>query len=159
MQPLTAAIRFRPGPRYSKYLKWCAGLCGVSLFLAVGLPTLRVIEAQDWSILECQIVQARKSAKRVRASYTYQFEGRSYKGTKIDFGGVNGRMMWLHHQRQFEAVREGRPGPVACYVDPADPSESVILREFSLFHHVTFALFFWGLLAVGPAIVALGQPE
>lgn len=62
--------------------------------------------------------------------YTYEYEGRSYTGTRAALHGGADNIGSYHQQKygELEAYR-GSEEPFRCYVNPARPSESVLFRD------------------------------
>ncbi len=113
------------------------------VFLAIGLgvtygtfvrPLQRQVEARDWVPVEAVVT---KSAVRVHSgddtttysvyiAYRYDFNGQAWQGDRYRFtsGSSSGRFA---KQQVVSAHPVGRK--ITVYVDPADPAESVILRD------------------------------
>ena len=113
-----------------------------AVFLAFGLgflapvfllPVWHMIGALDWERTTCTIASARVhensgsdgSTYRVDVEYHYQFGGRLYHGGRYRFV----RMSSSGRSGKEEAVARLRSNPtVDCWVDPENPSDSVLER-------------------------------
>jgi hypothetical protein len=107
-----------------------AGLAAA--YFGSGRPMLSVYSAQHWQPGQCEIVfsQVTTSGKtsRVDIRYRYSWNDRTYTGTHYDFttGSDN-----INDAAKAEVVNSHKPGQVvACFVNPDDPTQSVINREF-----------------------------
>ena len=120
-------------------------------FLAVK-PIAGLIDAMTWVETECVIVSSRVaenhssdgSTYSVDITYTYERDSRSYRGDRYDFsvGSSSG------YSSKAEVVDSHPPGAeVGCYVDPDDPTRSVIDRSPG--HFLWWSLFPLPFLAVG----------
>lgn len=125
------------------------GVIGVRLFAAVfiligavatwfvGLkPLLQVRAAESWTEVPCKIrtafVDSHKGSKggrtySIKVSYSYSVDGQKYIGDRYSFatGSSSGRE-W--RERAVNALT-AESNPV-CYVNPGNPQESVLVREF-----------------------------
>ena len=123
-------------------------------FLTWG-PIASVLEARSWEETTCVIVSSDVAASygsdsttyRVDIRYTYEAErGETFHGDRYDFsmGSSSG------YEAKARVVEAHPPGSeVTCYVDPKDPSRSVIDRSPG-----TFLL--WGLFPLPFLAVGLG---
>jgi hypothetical protein len=95
---------------------------------------------------------------RNTAEYRYEHDGRIYRGSRVsfDWGADNISDFHQRAQAELESHRaQGRPFP--CFVNPKNPSESVLyrrLRPGKLLFGVIFALVF-NLIGIGGLILAL----
>ena len=67
---------------------------------------------------------------RVSATYTYEYDGREYRGHRVAIGAVAdniGDFQQSLGQELESALAEGRPVPV--WIDPADPTQAVLNRD------------------------------
>ena len=100
-------------------------------------PLLRSLDARGWSETPCQILSAKVKSHSdsdgttysVEISYKYEVNGRKYVGDRYDFIGVSssGR-----HGKQAAVDKYKKAANPVCYVDPDDPSQAVLQRNFSL---------------------------
>lgn len=129
--------------RQQKKMPGCIGYGFFGLFAAVGTvlfyflsvsPLVRIYEARSWIEVPCRILSSEVAEShsddgttyRVAITYDYGFGGRSYTGDRYDFsiGSSSG------YDRKATIVERYPAGlATACYVDPEEPSESVIDRS------------------------------
>ena len=127
-----------------------SGGCGVVILVVFGLlfgaagfgviafttirPLYLLVRAQNWQPAQCEILfsQVERSSKgdtsRINMQYRYTWNDRSFTGKRYDFevGSDN-----IGNAAKNDVVAAHPPGQsVACFVDAADPTESVINREF-----------------------------
>src|SRR5690242_5056520 len=127
-----------------------SGGCGVAILVVFGLlfgaaglgvlgfttirPLYLLLRAQSWQPAQCEILfsQVESSRKgdtsRINMQYRYTWNDRPYTGHRYDFevGSDN-----IGNAAKDAVVAAHRPGQsVACFVNAADPTESVITREF-----------------------------
>ncbi len=112
------------------------------LFLTVGLafgglilgrPVLRMIDAVDWTAVPCEILASRVerldgdegSTYRVALTYRYHVDDRPHVGNRYKFVSMSSS----GYRRKREVVDRLPAGArTTCYVNPADPSDSVVKR-------------------------------
>lgn len=96
-------------------------------------PLRRVLEARSWEPTPCTVVASAVDTQsdsdgatyRVDIAYRYRYGGRQYESNRYDFsvGSSSGR------EGKQAAVDRYQPGEACtCYVDPGDPSRSVLER-------------------------------
>ncbi len=127
----------------------------MSYFLLVR-PVYRLIRATDWVETPCRIISARVEEHAsddghtysIEVEYEYQFGGRLYTGDRYDFlgGSSSGREGKQKVVDRYRAMAQ----PV-CYVNPENPSESVLVRKLSLRYGI--GLFPLVLVAAGAGVV------
>ena len=119
-------------------------IIGPGLFLVVGLgflaifafPAAKVVKARWWLPLECQILASSVAAHSgddgytysVEVTYRYVVDGVEYTGNRYKFlgGSSSGQ------EGKQKVVDSLPPGHVTtCWVDPDDPTESVLDRGLS----------------------------
>ncbi|MCP4642029.1 MAG: DUF3592 domain-containing protein [bacterium] len=92
------------------------------------------------------------------ASYTYEYQGRAYTGTRVAISRSSDNIGSFHQNAHRELSHHRDSGqPFRCYVDPDDPSQAVLYRDlrwemlllYSVFV-VTFGGFGFG--AMGAAV-------
>ena len=101
-------------------------------FFTVG-PALKIYEAQSWSPTPCVVTSSSVASGgddtyAVRIAYTYSVGGGEYHSDRYDFfsGYTSG------YDGKAEVVRQNPAGKNAiCYVNPANPADSVFNREFT----------------------------
>lgn len=141
--------------------------CGVlfgSVFLMAGLafawmtsinPLLKSWSSNSWPETPCTVVKSEidvdrdsdGTTYRPRIEFTYNFDGMAWQSDTFDFTSLN-----RSQARCREIVNAHPVGTrMGCFVNPKDPEEAVILREydFSLFGFI-FPLIF---VAIGLAVV------
>ena len=98
---------------------------------------------------------------QAEASYSYEYGGRTYAGTKVALGGGSDNLGSFQRDAADELSQHKEQGrPFRCYVDPENPADAVLYRELRwplLLLLSVFPLAFplaGGLLSVG-AVVAL----
>ncbi len=115
-------------------------------------PLSSILAARGWTETECVITSSQVeensgsdgSTYRVDIRYTYQDDWGSYEGDRYDFstGSSSG------YAGKAKVVEAHPPGSeVTCYVDPEDPTRSVINRSPG--HYLWWGLFPLPFLAVG----------
>ena len=73
--------------------------------------------------------RANTTTYKAKATYSYEFQGKPYTGDRVtlhisgDSGGAEGEIF-----RQLDEHR-ATGKPFRCYVNPADPSQSILFRE------------------------------
>lgn len=136
-------------------------LIGLGLFfLFRGLPGLfRAVAAVGWRRAEGQVLGAgtlgytgraggghgRTRMVRGAVTYRYVYDGREYVGDRLSFGtpiGLNPALASLAGASRYEAGQA-----VTVFVDPQDPSRSVLRRSAP--SSVVFAVMGAGFLALG----------
>ena len=113
-------------------------LVGAGAFYAIGVrPMLKIQEARHWATVPCTVVSSNVRSHSgskggttysVDILYRYEVDGREYRSNQYEFmggssSGYDGKAAIVH---QFP------PGMKAtCYVNPSDPTEAVLEREFT----------------------------
>jgi hypothetical protein len=115
------------------------------IFMAVGgaifwfvtfVPVLKVVQSQTWPEVPCTIVESHVDENsdsdgttyKVAVTFNYRYEGRELTSSRYDFtnfysGGYSGKA---------EVVARYPAGSRSvAYVNPSDPSEAVLARNFS----------------------------
>ncbi len=112
---------------------------GVMLVLLSILPTARTLRAAAWTPTPCTIVDSRVrthrsddgTTYRVDVLYEYRAGGRTWRSNRFDF--VPGASSGSDSKRRVvESYPEG--SVATCFVDPGDPSRSVLRRGFGTRH-------------------------
>lgn len=111
-------------------------LAGIGTSLFFIRPALRVLEARSWPATPCTIVDSEVrthsgddgATYSVNVLYTYVVNGREYKSNRYRFlGGSTGDF-----PSKERTVRRLTPlTRTVCYVNPENPSEAVLDRDFS----------------------------
>lgn len=97
------------------------------------------------------------STREVHAEYRYEFDGQVFQGDRVSLL-EEADNIGPHQQRLYDRLKESFDAeqPVACYVDPSDPSRSLLDRQVRPLMVVTlipFAVLFPG---VGYGMIVLG---
>ncbi len=131
---------------------------GVSLFFI--RPTLRVLQAKSWPAVPCTILDSEVRAHAgddgdtysVGVLYTYTFGGREYKSNRYRFlGGSTGA-----HADKERIVRRLTPlTRTVCYVNPENPAEAVLDRDFSSDYLFGFVPLLFVVIGLGGIIFTL----
>jgi hypothetical protein len=122
------------------------GLPSAMLYFFFIIPLRRVYRARAWLETPCVILSSaveedrgESGVYRVLVTYMYEVAGRSYSSSRYDFS-TGATCGFLGKKR---VVRRLAPGMRAvCYVNPTDPSDSVIKRG------ITWDMLFWGVFAL-----------
>jgi hypothetical protein len=136
--PLTQRTQNAPKTRLIMVL-----FCSVFLLAGLGftygfliLPITRILAARSWEQAPCEIVSSRVQRHSdsdgdtysIDIVYRYPWRGRTYTSNRYHFvtGSSSG------YEGKAEVVRQFPQGARAlCYVNPKNPSEAVIDRDFS----------------------------
>jgi hypothetical protein len=129
---------------------------GVATWFVGVKPLLQAQSAKSWDEVPCKIrtayVDSHKGSKggrtySIKVSYSYSVDGRQYVGDRYNFstGSSSGRE-W--RDRAVDALT-AQTDPV-CYVNPAEPMESVLVREIG--NEAWFGLIPLIFLVVGAAL-------
>lgn len=146
----------------------CLALFGLP-FLAAGLVITGLyfggiidwVRAAGWEETPCAIVSVTsergdEDTRKTTAEYTYRYQGREYRGDRVSFyhGGDN---VGDFQQRAYRELSHHRGGPMfRCYVNPRDPSESVLYRTIRWPMQAFLAVFALTFPAVGGGLVIGG---
>jgi hypothetical protein len=105
-------------------------------WMMVGKPLLKIHESENWPKVPCEIVSSRvkvshgddSTTYRADITFRYKFEKMEYIGGSYDF--MTGSDS--DYSSKSQVVGRYPPGKKTyCYVNPADPVEAVISREFN----------------------------
>lgn len=127
---------------------------GIAFYFLTWLPIANILDAKSWAPAQCVIVSSRVaenhssdgSTYAVEITYTYEVDWQTYQGDRYDFstGSSSG------YAAKAEIVEAHPPGTeVDCYVDPEDPTRSVINRSPG-------GYLWWGLFPLPFLAVGLG---
>lgn len=143
---------------------------GVGVAVWMGGMLLTWSRAQSWvetpaTIVKAELAESHDSdggtTYQATAEYLYTFDGKRYHSTRVGLSGGKdnvGSYQQDMHRRLSECQRTGAPIP--CYVNPADPTESLIDRDIRIgmlifqsvfvlaFGGAGFGLFFFGLASL-----------
>lgn len=109
---------------------------GAGAFYAIGVrPALKLLAARDWREVGCTVVSSEVRSHRgddsttysVYILYAYEVDGREFRSDRYDFMGGSSS----GYEGKAEVVARYPPGsPARCFVDPANPGEAVLDRQF-----------------------------
>ena len=132
---------------------------GFSLFFLA--PAVKVLRAKSWPTTTCTILSSQVRTHpsddggptfSVDVLYTYAWGGRGYKSDRYQFlGGSSGG-----YQTKERIVRRLPPlTRVPCYVNPDQPAEAVLNRDFSSEYAIGLVPLLFVLVGLGGMIFAL----
>lgn len=115
------------------FLAFGLGMAGVLVRNAIELSAM-----QRWQPTPCTIVQAKLEAMcddgdtyKAVAKYTYEFAGRKHTGTRVGLHSSSDNIGSFQREAAAELERYQKAGkPFVGYVNPRDPSQSVLYRTF-----------------------------
>jgi hypothetical protein len=135
-------------------------LVGGAVFIGIGLlPGLRLIDARSWDETDCTVISSEVRSHHsddgttysIDILYEYDYDRQSWKLNQYSF------VSWSSsgYDGKAEVVDEYPPGTrTVCYVDPDDPSQAVLNRDFTLSYLVgLFPLIF---VAAGLLVMRVG---
>jgi hypothetical protein len=122
------------------------------------------------TVLACSLDVSRGSkggsTYRVSASYRYEADGRSHTSDRVTFHSGSDNIGRFHHRvhAALEACKRNNQ-PTTCWVNPADPTEAILIRtirpELIVFFHL-FVLAFGGaglgMLVYGLSVLTTARP-
>ena len=129
---------------------------GAVLWFMTLRPILRVLDAQTWPEVPCTIVESHVaessdsdgSTYKVAVTFNYVYEGQELTSDRYDFTDFSSS----GYDGKAEVVARYPAGSrTVAYVNPSNPSEAVLVRNFSL--RYLFGLF--GLLFFLPGLFIL----
>jgi uncharacterized protein DUF3592 len=132
---------------------------GVSLFFLA--PAVKVLRAKSWPATSCTILSSQVRTHpsddggptfSVDVLYTYSYGGREYKSDRYQFlGGSSGG-----YQEKERIVRRLPPlTRIPCYVNPDEPAEAVLNRDFSSEYAIGLVPLLFMLVGLGGMVFAL----
>ena len=93
------------------------------------------VRVQSWEAVPARILSAQlvdltsHSGYEVKAAYEYKFNGRRYKGTRVQLH-IGDDIFDFHRKMYQELLSHQRTGkPRTCFVNPTDPKQSILHRE------------------------------
>jgi hypothetical protein len=127
---------------------------GIAFFFTFVRPMARFFAARSWQETTCTVLESRVAESsdsdgttyRPEIVYTYSSGGRAYQSNRYDFPGL-----WSSGRSgKEEIVARYPPGArVSCWINPADPEQAVLSREFG-------AAYLLGLIPVVFLLVGAG---
>ncbi len=131
--------------------------------------------AQSWQEVPCWIESAELTRSsgddsdtyKAEATYRYEYAGRDYQGDRVSFGAGSDNIGDFQQKahRELSRYAGGKPTraerdpqrdtrkPFRCYVNPQNPSESVIYRTLRWPMQAFYAVFALSFPAVGAGLV------
>ena len=145
-------------------LPFLAGGLVASVFYFSGL--IDWWSARTWVETPCRIVASElkvstgddSTSYEANGRYVYEWKGRKYESSRVSLvkGGDNiGDYQQRVHGEMNRALRE-REGAALCYVNPRDPTESVLMRELRIFQMAFFTIFCLLFPLVGAGVMVGG---
>ena len=113
-------------------------LVGIGCLIGVGSTLWSWLSAQQWEEVPAKIIEAelvsnsgsKSTTYSVKASYKYDYKGTSYTGTRVSFSTGSDNIGDFHQRTSAELIEHRDSGePFHCFVDPSDPSKSVLYRD------------------------------
>jgi Protein of unknown function (DUF3592) len=110
---------------------------GAILWFLTFRPVLRVLDAQTWPEVPCTVVESHVeessdsdgSTYKAVVTFNYLYEGREFTSSRWDFTDFSSS----GYEGKAEVVARYPAGSRAvAYVNPSNPSEAVLVRNFSL---------------------------
>ncbi len=116
---------------------------GVGMLGWMAFTLTRCVGMQSWTevpalILRADLVSKTSSSSnggssttyKVEAKYEYEYEGKTYTGTRVSIHGGSDNIGSFHQRihRQLDEHRRSET-PFRCYVNPENPSEAVLFRS------------------------------
>lgn len=128
--------KFNQSPGYQAAFFGVFLLVGLGFLLIFAVPAWRVVSSQGWTPIDCEILSSSVGSHAgenggtysIDVRYRYTFEGIEYTGDRYEFLGGSSSG-YKSKQKVVDALPEG--SLTTCYVDPDEPSESVLYRGFS----------------------------
>lgn len=126
------------------------------------------LKARTWVEVPCWIETAElevnrgsdSTTYRAVATYRYDYEGRTYQGSKVAFGSGSDNIGTFqqdaHRELSSFLPGNGEPRPFRCFVNPSQPAESVVYRTFRWEMRSFLAIFVLVFPPVGVALVVGG---
>jgi hypothetical protein len=97
-------------------------------------------EAQHWVETPARLLSAELETRpgedggrvyQAHAQYRYEFAGRDYESRRVAVTGGSDNVGTYQQDRAEELIKLHRAGkPTVCYVDPDNPAEAVLFRDF-----------------------------
>lgn len=101
-------------------------------------------------VLQAELETGRKGTAQVHAHYRYQFDGRSYEGTRVGTAGGGSDNVGTWHRDWFHRLDNAKDAgrTVTAWVDPARPYRALLDRSVRwgmVAFHIPFAILFTGI--------------
>jgi len=135
--------------RLSRTQAMTAGLVvAIALLCFEGYSAKRALDARDWvkvagTITQSKLVRSyshstnqhgssRRRSSKLRLEYKYSYRGKSHTGNRITFGGFEGLVHFSGFDWSGTTEKYPRGKSVDIYIDPENPTASVLDREFPM---------------------------
>jgi hypothetical protein len=125
---------------------------------------LKVQDAKKWDKVPCTVISSKVRSHRgddsttysVDILFEYEFEGEKRRSNKYNFMGGSSS----GYASKKAIVDRYPPGKKThCYVDPDNPSEAVLNREFTPLMYLTLIPAFFALVGLGGIIAIVLSPK
>jgi len=111
-------------------------LLGAGVFYATIIhPKIKEVQAKDWKETPCIIISSgietyhsKITAYKIKMSYAYKFNGLDYKSNDYEFSYFPS-LGYDSKQKTIDGYPPGKK--TICYVNPYNPGEAIINREYS----------------------------
>jgi hypothetical protein len=121
------------------------GLVAIGMIGFLGRSVYLHMQTSHWQAVPAEILtwdlvhgKGKKSNSKLVAEYRYTFQNKTYTGQQLDFSVGSDNFSSGRRSRQMDLLRAT---PAQVFVNPANPSESVLDRSLPV-QQVAFALFF-----------------
>lgn len=135
--PISSPSRQANGPRVAAFVFAIFAIVGAVIFYSMTVRTfLKIQAARSWTATPCVVESSRVKSHpgddgttySVDILYRYEVQGREFRSNKYGFMGGSSS----GHDGKAEIVRQFPPGrETECFVNPADPTEAVLVRGFT----------------------------
>ena len=148
-------------PRNQSKAQGCLFFFGIPFFAAGCFllyslffqPFSKSLESQNWIETPCLILKSHLITNsdsegdtyRPAISYSYEYEGKKYESNLVDFSGSGSSNDRVGENESVEAYPQGTTRK--CYVNPENPSEAVLIRDWGRGLFKWVALPFGGVFA------------
>lgn len=132
-------------------------LVGLGVFVGLsGIPLKGWFAARDWPAVPCTITSSEVASHSssdgttysIQIRYAYEYEGRTFEGTEYNFFGGSSSG---YDRKQAVVDRYPAGATRECFVNPEEPAEAVLNRDFSFTYLIgCFGLIF---LLIGLALL------
>ena len=136
-QPISDRASSGKGQRFASLFFAVFLLAGcVFLYFFLLSPLFKIMAAKSWPEVPCVVISSEVKSHdsddgttySVNILYRYEFNEREFKSNRYGFMGGSSS----GHAGKAEIVRRHPPGKQTfCYVNPADPTEAVLVRGFT----------------------------
>ena len=148
-RPARPKAKNKGGTKFLIFFGIPFALVGLVMVYLVSRALIDRSRMQSWAEVPAQIEHAAlethddsdSTTYKAVARYTYEFAGRTYTGTRVGLVGGSDNLGSYQQTKAAELKAYMESGkPFRCYVDPEDPSESILYPELRFFHLAMFSL-------------------